>query len=500
MSRTFNTRLVAKTLGALVLMESVFMAIATAISWMYHDSDRDSFLVATLCTFSGSLWGLLFGRKADAHVSEREGYVIVALVWVVFSIFGLLPFYLSGAVTSLTDAWFETMSGFTTTGATCISDVEALTHGILFWRAISQWLGGLGIIVLCIALLPMFGLGGMQLYAAEVTGVNYEKLSPRITTTAKRLWLFYIGLTVSEVILLSMAGMDGFDSICHAFCTIATGGFSTKNSSIIDYSPTIQWIIAIYMFLSGINFTLLILTLHGKGRRLLQDEETRWYVGAFSVASLILAIGLFIHYGFFDEDWESVRTWGDVFTYGERALRKSCFMVASAMTSTGFAASDYMTWPNLFWVMVFFMMFTGGASGSTAGGIKWIRILIFTKAAFAEFKRRIHPSAVIPIKVNGRPLTHETISNIMAFMMFYVLIIVVSVLVFCATGINFDEAIGTAVSAIGNVGVSIGQFGPVGSYADFPIVAKWWMTLVMLIGRLEIFTVLLLFTKVLWRK
>lgn len=499
MTRVFNTQIVVRTMGALLLIEAIFMSIATLVTGFYDEPDDFAFCVSTGLTLIAGFAGLIAGRNANNYVGEREGYVIVASVWVVFSLFGCLPYYLSGQIPSFTDAWFETMSGFTTTGATILADIESLSHGALFWRAMTQWLGGCGIIVFSIAILPMFGLGGMQLYAAEMTGLNYEKLSPRITTTAKYIWLTYIALTAAETVLLYVEGMTLFDSICHSFATVATGGFSTRNLSIIEYSPVIQYTIALFMIMSGINFTLLIYFIIGKGRRLKQDEETRWYLSAVGICTLALTIGLFIHYSFIDSDW-MVNNLGEGLRNAERAFRKSVFMSASAITSTGFAASDYMTWPKLFWVAVFFMMFTGASSGSTSGGIKWVRILIFAKSGFAEFKRRIHPNAVIAIKLNGRPLGRETISNVMAFMMFYLLIIMLTVLVFCACGVNFDEAIGTAVSAIGNVGVSIGQFGPSGSYANFPEFGKWWMTFVMLIGRLEIFTVLLLFTKVLWKK
>lgn len=487
MTRAFNTKIVFRTMGALLLIETLFMAAAMAVSIWYDEPDDIAFIVSTILTLVGGLGGLWLGRNASSHVGEREGYVIVASVWVVFSVFGLLPYYLSGAIPTFTDAWFETMSGFSTTGATILTNVEGLTHGLHFWRCLSQWVGGLGIIVLCLALLPMFGLGGMQLYAAEVTGVNYEKLSPRIADTAKRLWVFYIGLTVSEAILLWLAGMGKFDAFCHAMTTIATGGFSTKNLSVMEYGPLIQYIIAIYTMLSGINFGLLIFALMGKPIRLWKDEETRWYMGATLLCSLGLMVGLLHIYGL---SWEGL----------ERSFRHGFFMATNAITSTGFAATDYVLWPTAMWTALFFMMFTGGASGSTAGGIKWVRILIFIKAAFSEFKKRIHPNAIIPIKLNGRALPHDTISNIMAFMMFYIMIIVVTVIIFTATGVNFDEAIGVAVCTIGNVGASIGQYGPCGSYADFPTLAKWWMTLVMLIGRLELFTVLLLFTPALWKK
>ena len=500
MTRTFNWRLVFKTMGVLLCIEALFMLVPTFTSFGFGDPDTGAFLVSTILTLLGGLLLCICGRNATKHVGEREGYFIVATVWIVYSVFGMLPFWLSGAMTTVTDCWFETMSGFTTTGATVIPDVETLTHGILLWRALSQWLGGMGIIVLSVAVLPMFGLGGMQLYAAEVTGVSYEKLSPRIADTAKHMWGTYILLTLAETGILWLLGMDGFDSVCHSMSTVATGGFSTKNASIINYSPAIQYTIAVFMFLSGINFTQLIYLFRGKPSRLLHDEETRWYAGAVGLCTLVLGTGLFLHYNFIEPVPNQFVVDADFFADAERAIRKSFFTVASAMTSTGFAASDYMSWSRLFWVMVFFMMFTGASSGSTSGGIKWVRIGIFAKSALTELKRRIHPNAVLPVRFNGHTVSEQTISNVMAFMFFYIMIIVLTVLIFCATGVPFDEAIGTAVSGIGNVGVSIGSFGPAGTYADFPIIAKWTMTIVMLIGRLEIFTVLLLFTKALWQK
>ncbi|MBR1516426.1 MAG: TrkH family potassium uptake protein [Paludibacteraceae bacterium] len=499
MTRAFNKRLVFSTMGALLLIETLFMAIATGVGFYYDEADQGAFLVSTIITFLGGVLGLLMGRRAPKQVGEREGYVIVATVWIFYSMFGMLPFWLSGALTAPVDAWFETMAGFTTTGATVIRDVTAQTHTILFWRALMQWVGGMGIIVLSVAILPMFGLGGMQLYSAEVTGVSYEKLSPRIADTAKHMWVMYILLTLSEGLLLWLFGMEKFDAICHSMSTISTGGFSTRNDSMISYNAAIQWTTALFMFMSGINFTQLIHLFRGNPKHLLDDEETRWYAIAVGVATLILSMGLFIHYGI-EHDVRKIVELENVFITMEHALRKGFFMVTSAMTSSGFAASDYMTWPKLLWVFVFFMMFTGASSGSTAGGIKWVRLAIFAKAAYTEIKRRIHPNAVIPVRFNGHTLREQTTSNVMAFMFFYIVIIMLSVLIFCASGVAFDEAIGTAVSAIGNVGVSIGQFGPSGTYADYPTVAKWTATVVMLIGRLEIFTVLLLFTKALWKK
>ncbi len=488
MTRTFNTRLVVRILGAMLLIEALFMAIPTLAAWWYKESDLLAFGFSTIVTFIAGLIAMLVGRKAEKRVGEREGYMVVALVWIVFSMFGMLPYYLSGAMPTITDAFFETMSGFTTTGATIIPDVEIMSHGVLLWRAITQWLGGMGIIVLSVALLPMFGLGGMQLYAAEVTGLSYEKLSPRIADTAKMLYGLYIALTVLEGMLLYVFGMGGFDAVCHSLSTIATGGFSTKNASLTAYAPVLQYIVAFFMFLSGLSFALMIYVIKGKGRKLFKDEETRWYTGAVVICTIIITGGLL----YMSRDF----TWSG----GESAFRHALFTVIAAITSTGFAVDDYMAWVPMLWVTVFFLMFTGACAGSTSGGIKWVRIVIIVKNGLMELKRRIHPNAIIPIKYNDKPVTQQTTNNVMAFMVFYIITIVVTVLIFCACGINFDEAIGTTVSAIGNVGISIGSFGPTGTYAAFPTLAKWVMSIVMLIGRLEIFTVLLLFSPALWRK
>jgi trk system potassium uptake protein TrkH len=296
------------------------------------------------------------------------------------------------------------------------------------------------------------------------------------------MWITYIGLTIGEGVLLWLFGMGRFDAVCHAMATISTGGFATHNDSVISYGPAIQWTIAVFMFLSGINFTQLIYLFRGKPQRMLHDEETRWYTGACLFAGVVLSVGLLIYSG-----------------NGE-SIRQGFFTAIATITSTGFVAADYMVWPPILWMIVFFLMLTGGASGSTAGGIKWVRLAVFAKSALAELKRRIHPNAVIPVRFNGRTLREQTTSNVMAFMFFYMIIIALASLCFCACGIGFDESIGIAVSMIGNVGVSIGQWGSTGCYAALPAVAKWAATFVMLIGRLEIFTVLLLFSRALWKK
>lgn len=489
MTRTFNTRMVFRTMGALLLLEAIFMAVAMGVSLWYDEADSGVFLVSTIITLIAGLIGLFIGRKAESRMGEREGYVIVAMVWVIFSIFGMMPYYFSGQVPTFTDAWFETMSGFTTTGATIIPDLEIITHGLLFWRSLTQWIGGMGIIVLSIAILPIFGLNGMQLYAAEVSGLTYEKVSPRISDTAKMMWTTYVVLTTTEVTALWICGMDIFDAVCHSFSTIATGGFSTKNISLAYFdSAAIHYVVMFFMFISGINFVLMIYLLRGKARNLVKDEEARWYTLAVIFFAILLTATLYIT----RPGWTVVQM--------ERSFRDSIFTVISSMTSTGFTISDYMYWPVVAWVTIFFLMLTGACAGSTAGGIKWVRLSIIIKNGMAEFQRRIHPNAIVPVKLNNKTVSQQTINNIMAFLIFYVFIIAITVVIFCSCGVEFDEAIGSAVSAMGNVGISIGQFGPAGTYASFPTVAKWVMSLVMLIGRLEIFTVLLLFTRTLWKK
>jgi len=498
MTRAFNTRIVFRTQGALLLIEAVFMAFALMVSWWNNDYDEGAFLVSTVLTATAGFIGLAIGHDAPRQVGEREGYVIVALVWLVFSAFGMLPYYLSGQIPTITDAWFETMSGFTTTGATVVTNIEQMTHGALFWRSMTQWLGGMGIIVLSIAILPMFGLGGMQLYAAEVTGLQYEKLSPRIADTAKHLWITYIILTLAEAGLLYTEGMTLFDAICHALTTVATGGFSTKNLGVAYYysNPAIAYTIGIFMVLSSINFAMIILLFRGKPQRLLHDEETHWFIGAVVFITLIMTIGLTVQRALLLPDANMMA----VLKCVEPSFREGFFTTVATMTSTGYSYADYMQWAPFLWGMVFFLMFTGGSSGSTAGGVKWIRIAIFAKSGLAEFQRRIHPNAIVPVKINHQPISQQTTNNVMAFMLFYVMILAVSILVFCAMGVDFVESIGTAVSCMGNIGPCLGQYGPAGTFAAFPTAGKWMMTLVMLIGRLEIFTVLLLFTKALWKK
>ena len=507
MTHTFNWKMVFSTQGALLVLESLFLLLPTAVALFYQEADAFAYGFSTVFTFLCGLVFLRIGRQAPKRVSEREGYVIVALVWVIFSLFGMMPFYLSGSIPSFTDAFFETMSGFTTTGATILTNIETMSHATLFWRSLMQWLGGMGIIVLTVAILPMFGLGGMQLYSAEATGISYERLSPRITDTAKHLWAVYSMLTAIEAALLIFFGMGSFDAICHSFSTIATGGFSTKNLSIAAYtSPAIHYTIGGFTLLSGINFTLIVLMFRRKPQRLLKDEETHWYLAAVGIITAIMTAGLFLQdfttvgAGFQNDTAEAVTGWLPTLRAAEQSFRYAFFEVVCTMTSCGFSLGDYMEWKPVLWCLVFVLMFTGGCAGSTAGGVKWVRIIIFVKNALTELRQRVHPYAVFSVNISGKPMGRAAIQNVMAFMFFYIVFVLVGMIAFCALGVGFTDALGASASAIGNIGPALGDFGPAGNYSAFPMVGKWIYAVLMLVGRLELFTVLLLFSPTLWRK
>ena len=489
MTRTFNTRMVFRTMGALLLIESVFMTSALGVSLWYGEADSDVFLLSTIVTLLAGIIGLLVGRRAESRMGEREGYVIVAMVWVVFSAFGLLPYYLSGQVPSFTDAWFESMSGFTTTGATILTDIEALPHGLLFWRSMMQWLGGMGIVVLSLAILPMFG-AGMQLFAAEVPGITYDKLQPKITDTARRLWELYTLLTIICAILLYFGGMSVFDAICHSLTTLASGGYSTKNASIAYWtSPAIHYIIIIFMILAGTNFSLLYGALiRRQGKRLIQDEEFRTYTYSIIGISLIIGIGLLYS-----------RTVDGVATI-EKSLRDAIFQTVATITTTGFSTSDYMTWHPILWLMILLAIPMGGTAGSTSGGIKTIRLHIMAKNILYEFKRVMHPKAIRPVRVNRRIVSENTLSNTYVFVSIFLIITIASSIILMLCGISPSEAFGCSLASIANVGPSLGKFGPSETYAMLPDFAKWVLSIVMLIGRLELFTILILFLPSFWRK
>lgn len=489
MTKTFNWQQVIRILGVLLMTEALFMVIAAIVAYIYNGDDFTAIIESAIITVIAGFGGVLLGGSNTKHIGTREGYLVVGLVWIVFSLFGMLPFRLSHYIPNLTDAFFETMSGFTTTGATILTDIEALPHGLLFWRSMIQWLGGMGIVVLSLAILPMFG-AGMQLFTAEVPGITYDKLQPKITDTARKLWELYLLLTIICAALLYFGGMDIFDAVCHSLTTLASGGYSTKNTSIAYWSsPVIHYIIIFFMIIAGTNFSLLYgAMIRKQGKRLVQDEEFKTYLYSILGASLVIAIGLIITRNF--EGLKSV----------ELAFRDALFQIVATMTTTGFCTSDYMSWHPILLLTILLIIPMGATAGSTSGGIKIIRLHIVAKNIFYEFKRVMHPKAIRPVRVNHRIVSENTLSNTYVFISIFIIITVVSTIIMMFCGLSPTEALGCSLSSIANVGPSIGGFGPTGTYAALPDFAKWYLSVLMLIGRLELFTILILFLPSFWRK
>lgn len=476
---------IVNLIGLILVLEGFFMLTGLPFAIYYGDSRPYALLYSFLLTSgSGAIFWLVTRKNKEATINKREGFVIVSFTWITMSLFGTIPFLLSGATASFTDAFFETMSGFTTTGASIFKDVEILPKGILFWRGMTHWIGGMGIIVLTITLLPFLGIGGTQLFNAEMPGVTKDKLHPRISETARRLWGIYILLTFLETILLVIGKMPLLDSLCHAFGTMATGGFSTKNASIGFYSPYIQYVVAAFMFLAGMNFTLHYLFLTGKFKLIWKNEEFRKYLYIVAGISAVIALLLMMK--------DSIG-W-------EKAIRDALFQVVSIVTTTGFFTSDYIAWPGTLWFFIFLLMFIGGMAGSTGGGVKVVRQLLLFKNAGKELKRALHPQGVIPVRLNHEAVSQDIIYKVMAFFQLYILIFMFGAMILSFLGLDFESAIGASISALGNIGPGLGKVGPVGNYGYIPGAGKWLLSFLMLLGRLELFTVLILIAPAFWKK
>jgi trk system potassium uptake protein TrkH len=481
----FNYRLVFQFLGLLLLIEGICIWLCIPVSIFFDDQEVLSLGISgaiSVCTGGTSLF---INRKATKSMSARDGFLIVTIGWVMFSFFGCLPFILSGKIPSFTDAYFETMSGFTTTGASILDQVEVLPHGLLFWRSLTQWLGGMGIIVMSLAILPLLGVGGMQLFVAEVPGPVPDKLHPKIKETAKRLWAIYIIFTIAEILLLWLGDMKLFDAICTSFSTMATGGYSTRTASIAYWdSPFIHYVITFFMFLAGTNFTLSYFAMHRRFDKVWRNEEFRYYLGIVLGFTLILSVVLFI------TENDSV----------EASFRLAIFQVVSIVTTTGFVTYDYLTWIPLVGIVIFMMMFFGGSAGSTGGGIKILRIVLLMKNSAMELRRLIHPQGVIPVRFNKQAVSPDVLNNVFAFFSFYIITLVSGVIVMAAMGYDLGTSFGAVAATLGNIGPGIGLVGPIENYAHIPDFGKWFLSFLMLIGRLEIFTVLILFSSGFWKK
>ncbi len=492
-----NYKIIFHFLGLLLLFNGGFMLLSSLISLIYKDGVSLQIFLAGITTLIVGVVAMLFTRKHNKEMNKREGYIVVSFGWIIMSLSGTLPYVFTESIPNFTNAFFETMSGYTTTGASILNDIEAVPKGVLFWRSLTHWIGGMGIIVLAIAILPLLGIGGMQLFAAEAPGPSADKLHPRITDTAKRLWLIYFGYTATETLLLSVAGMSFFDAINHALCTLSTGGFSTKNASVAYWNgqPIIQYIIIFFMFLAGTNFVLSYFAFKGKVQKIIKDDEFKLYFWFIAIFTIIAALIIYFRADVSASSVNHPMVWGE----GESAFRHALFQVLAIVTTTGFVTADYTMWTPFLVVFFFGLMFLGGSAGSTSGGVKVVRHLILIKNGFLEFKRTLHPSAILPVRYNKRAISGDIVFNILGFFILYMLSFIIGSLGFSIMGIEFKSAIGLAASTLGNVGPAIGDFGPVNNYAPLPAAGKWWASFLMLIGRLELFTVLILLTPFFWR-
>lgn len=490
-----NYKIIFHIMGLLFIVNGIFMVLSTVVSLYYEDGTLWKMLAAGLVAVVSGIvvMGMTWNHKKE--IKLREGYIVVTMGWIVMASIGTLPYMFTDSIPNFTDAFFESMSGYSATGATILDSVETLPKGILFWRSITHWIGGMGIIVLAVAVLPLLGIGGMQLFAAEVPGPTGDKLHPRITDTAKRLWLIYVGFTLAETILLKVAGMSFFDAVNHSMSTMSTGGFSTRNSSIAFWNdkPLIHYIIIVFMFLGSCNLVLSYFAFKGRFRKVFQDEEFRVY--ALTLLGLTLVIALIIHFqtdfvgDFAGTQWEAM----------ESSFRYSLFQVLSVVSTTGFITADFTMWTPFVTLLFFGMMFLGGCAGSTSGGVKIMRHLIMIKNGILEFRRTLHPNAVLPVRYNNKAVPRPIVYNVLAFFTLYMLSFIVGTLVFSWLGVDFQTALGGAAATIGNVGPALGDLGPSHTYALLHDVAKWWGSFLMLIGRLELFTVLILLTPFFWR-
>ncbi|MCI6181366.1 MAG: TrkH family potassium uptake protein [Prevotella sp.] len=483
MEKEVSYRFIAHLTGLLLAFESMLLLACCCVSMIYGERDLMSFVISFAVCLSVSAILLIYGRRKKCAMSRNEGYIVVALSWVFFSVFGMVPYLWGGFIPNITDAFFETMSGFTTTGATILDNIESMPHGILFWRSLTQWIGGLGIVCFTIVLLPGFGASSQMLYLSEATGVTHNKLCPKTRVMARYIFVVYILLTAVESALLMAGGMGLFDAVCHSMTTTATGGFSTKQASIAYWhSPYIEYVVSLFMLLSAINFSLYIVACKSKWKQLRKNTELKWFACSVGLLTLVISVVLFLNNG-----------------YGvEEAFRKSLFQVATCHTSCGFATDDYNLWPPFTWMLLIFAMLSGGCTGSTSGGVKNLRLIIIANCIRNQFRQILHPRAVLPVRA-GFPFDNKLVTTVLVFFAAYLSVAFIGWTLLMAFGVDFTEAMSTVISAMGNVGPGLGSFGPAFSWAALPDAAKWILSSLMLIGRLEIFGFLLIFYRSTWK-
>jgi len=480
-----NFRPVLRVIGVLLLIIGFLMLTGLPFSLYYRSGDAWPLLYAGLVTVACGLPLWWFAGRTAMNIKKREGYLVVALGWLAMVTFGGLPYLFSGVLPHPGDAFFETVSGMTTTGATVITDIEVLPSGILYWRSLTQWIGGMGIIVLTVAIFPLLGIGGIELFVAEAPGPTSDKIHPRIQETAKRLWLIYVSLTALLVLILYFfSKLSFYDAINHAFTTMATGGFSTRNASMAAFDdPRVQYPIIFFMMTAGTNYTVIYYGLKGRFDKIWTSDEFKAYL--LIVFLLTLMVMFRVHY-ITGVDWEE-------------AFRVSIFQIVSVITTTGFVSADYTSWSPGLTMLFFIMMFLGACSGSTSGGIKLIRHLVFFKNSLLEFKRIIHPRAIVPLKLNGQVVPPRIMTHIIIFLLLYLILFVLGSIVLSVFGMDFLTSVGAVATSLGNVGPGIGEVGPVDNFAGIPRGIRIFLAFLMLLGRLEIFTILVLFSPYFWK-
>ncbi len=475
--------------GVLLLFLAAMMVLPLAVSLYYGDGDTPAFVWSLLITAAVG-GGLTLMRRKSKDIGLREGFAVVALSWASAALAGALPFCISGAIPSFTDSLFESMSGFTTTGASILgahNPVETMPHGILFWRSMTHWLGGMGIILLSLAVLPMLGVGGMQLFRAEVPGPTKDKLTPRIKNTAEILWLVYLGISVLEAVLLWLGGMSVFDSACHTFGTMATGGFSTHSESIAAFhSRYIEYVIILFMFIAGTNFALHYRFMF-KGQ-----VDTYWKSREFRFYLFLIVISTVLMLGYNLSTRPGIGC--------ETAFRESMFQVVSIMTTTGYGTADWEIWGSFPQVLLVLLMIVGGMAGSTGGGVKVVRIQLLLSQVRIELRRLIHPQVIIPMKIGQQVIDDSIVSIVLAFLLAFGLLLGGATTLLALMGIDMTTAFGASIACLSNIGPGLGGVGPADNYGWLPAAAKWLLLFLMMLGRLEIFTVLVLFSGSFWRR
>lgn len=479
---------ISNVIGALLVSLGLFMLTALPFSLYYQEGDATAILISAGTTLVVGALSWWYKFRVRENVGKREGYLIVLIGWLAMALFGMLPYVFSGVLTTSSDAFFESVSGLTTTGASVLNDIEAVPKGILFWRSLTQWIGGMGIIVLMVAIFPILGIGGVELFVAEAPGSSLEKIHPRIKEIAKRLWFIYLGLTTLLMFLLWALGMTFYDAINHALTTMATGGFSTKNASIAYYtSPAIQYTILVFMFFAGVNYTILYYGLTRKFQKVWRSDEFKLYIALVVLLTIVVTGSIY---------WNTN-------TPFEQSFRDAAFQIVSVITTTGFVSADYTAWTPGLSLLFFFLLFMGACAGSTSGGIKLIRHLVFFKNSYIEFRRLLHPNAILRTKVDRQVVASKVLTHILVFLLLYLMIFFLGSLIMAGILSDFERPLLSALSAtataLGNVGPALADLSPVDNFAAVPPSGKYVLTGLMLLGRLELFTILVVFTPYFWK-